>query len=164
MEEFLIPHKLVRGSRGVLVYIPSVFAERSDNVCRRSLLTCLLPHGTPGRSYFELKYLYTESVRLVGEEPKRQPITLLTQQEQRGVSIQRRLLVTRSGWSEKEPYVRARGRSHVHRSGDRLGKRPPGYMGDVSHRHLYEASVKEGGVREERMVGDLSVGAVLDDG
>jgi hypothetical protein len=52
----------------------------------------------------------------------------------------------------------------VHRSGDRLGKRPPGYMGDVSHRHLYEASVKEGGVGEERMVGDLSVGAVLDDG
>jgi hypothetical protein len=52
----------------------------------------------------------------------------------------------------------------VHRSGDRLGKRPPGYMGDVSRRHSYEASVKEGGVREERMVGDLSVGAVLDDG
>lgn len=37
-------------------------------------------------------------------------------------------------------------------------------MEDVSHRHLYETSVKEGGVREERMVGDLSVGAVLDDG
>jgi hypothetical protein len=97
VEEFLIPHKLVRGSRGVLVYIPSVFAERSDNVCRCSLLPCLLPHGTPGRSYFELKYLYTESLRLAGEEPKRQPITLQTQQEQRGVSIQRRLPVTRSG-------------------------------------------------------------------
>jgi hypothetical protein len=52
----------------------------------------------------------------------------------------------------------------VHRSGDRLGKRPPDYMGDVSHRHSYETSVEEGGVGEERMVGDLSVGAVLDDG
>ena len=52
----------------------------------------------------------------------------------------------------------------MHRSGDGLGKRPPGYMGDVSHRHSYEASVEEGGVGQERMVGDLSVGAVLDDG